>query len=130
MVPRVLFDNDIVVTCDCRKWSELCGSTCVMSNALDITKWIKFHLSGGKNEAGHQIVDANSLAYIYRPRNVIMSSTVGKYFTKPKVPVTTTETSYGFGWKIGYYKGNTMKHVPILRICFKVINDLQTMYGT
>ncbi|KAJ8302679.1 hypothetical protein KUTeg_019075 [Tegillarca granosa] len=89
-----------------KRWSELCGSTCIMSNALDVAKWMKFHLNGGKNEAGHQIVDSDSLAYIYRPRNTIMSATVSKYFTKPKVPVTTTETSYGFGWKIGYYRGS------------------------
>ncbi|XP_033751010.1 protein flp-like [Pecten maximus] len=93
-----------------RFWGKLAGSGGVMSNAVDMTKWMMFHLNGGKNSAGHQVVDAHALASIYVPRNSIRSSTVGRYFTKPDVPVTTSENNYAFGWKNGFYRG-----YPILR---------------
>ncbi|XP_060082792.1 uncharacterized protein LOC132562079 [Ylistrum balloti] len=94
-----------------RHWGTLAGSGGVMSNAVDMTKWMMFHLNGGKNSAGHQVIDAHALASIYVPRNVIRSSTVGRYFTKPDVPVTTSENNYAFGWKNGFYRGYpTLRH--------------------
>jgi CubicO group peptidase (beta-lactamase class C family) len=88
-----------------RQWGTLCGSNCIMSTAEDYAKWMMFHLSGGQNQAGQQVMDRDVVTDMHRPRNTIKSASVAKYFTKPSVPVTTSENSYALGWKNGYYRG-------------------------
>ncbi|KAJ8310754.1 hypothetical protein KUTeg_012619 [Tegillarca granosa] len=90
-------------------WGELCGSTCVMSNAVDMAKWMNFHLSGGKSMTGTQVYDGDMLKSSYKAHNMIVSSTMKTYFTQPKVPVTNsvslpilthTGTTWGYTSKI------------------------------
>lgn len=33
----------------CRQWAILASASGIASNAVDMTKWINFHLSGGRN---------------------------------------------------------------------------------
>ncbi|KAK3097217.1 hypothetical protein FSP39_007591, partial [Pinctada imbricata] len=85
--------------------SAVSGSGCIMSSAVDMTKWMNFHLNGGKNEHGVQVVNKSSVESTHIARNHIVSSTVEKYFSQPKVPVSTSENNYAAGWKTGHYRG-------------------------
>ncbi|XP_021346150.1 gigasin-6-like [Mizuhopecten yessoensis] len=91
-----------------RAWGNMPGAIGVMSSAEDMTKWMMFHLSGGRSVSGTKVMDSDILASIYYPRNSIGHSS--KYFSRPNVPVATSEYSYAFGWRNGYYRG-----YPILR---------------
>ena len=75
----------------------MCGSGCVMSNAIDMTKWMNFQLSGGKNEAGDQVMDPGALQHTHIAKNT-------RSF--PKTPIAhLTETGYASGWRTGTYRG-------------------------
>lgn len=86
-----------------RAWKNMVGAIGVMSNAEDMTKWMMFHLNGGRSISGTQVVDTEVLSQIYYPRNSIRNSF--KYFSRQNVPVSTSEYSYAFGWRNGYYRG-------------------------
>ena len=91
-----------------------CGSGCIMSSAVDMTKWMNFHLNGGKNEQGDQVVNKRSIESTHVPRNNIRASGIERYFSQPLIPVSTSESSYAAGWKIGRYRGSTCKRGGIL----------------
>ncbi|XP_062610694.1 uncharacterized protein LOC134272486 [Saccostrea cucullata] len=93
-VPSVLFSS----------WEKLCSSICLMSNAHDMAKWMKFHLSGGLNESGSRVMAQDTLKSTYKARNSISSSGISEYFSKPKVPHTTSEDNYALGWRNGHYR--------------------------
>lgn len=87
-----------------RKWAIWAGSNSVLTNGIDYAKWMNFHLNDGKDKSGVPLLNAKSFAYLHAPHNLITST--GRYFRQPLVPVTTADTSYAFGWKNGYYRGN------------------------
>lgn len=89
----------------CSSWEKICGSICLMSCAHDMAKWMKFHLSGGLNESGNRIMLSETLKSTYKARNSITSLGISKYFSKPKVPHTTSEDNYALGWRNGHYRG-------------------------
>ena len=76
-----------------------------MSNAIDMAKWMNFHLSKGKNQQGIQVMDAEALESTHTPRNHIAKPSLSNYFSQPTVPVSTTESNYASGWKNGVYRG-------------------------
>ena len=39
------------------KWGELGGSGSVMSNAVDMARWLKMQLREGRNEDGDIVID-------------------------------------------------------------------------
>jgi hypothetical protein len=41
----------------------------------------------------------------HKPENVLARSSLSKYFTKPNVPETFSQTGYGLGWRTGHYRG-------------------------
>ena len=81
------------------------GSGAIVSNADDMSKWMMFHLSGGKNAEGVQVIEKSLLKETYKPRNTLSSNDINKYFRRPEVPVTMSNDGYGLGWKTGYYRG-------------------------
>lgn len=83
------------------------GSTNIMSNAVDISKWMLFHLSKGRNQAGQQILSETDMATLHRRRNTITAPTSEKYFSQPQVPVSSLEENYALGWKNGVYRGKS-----------------------
>ncbi|ESP00687.1 hypothetical protein LOTGIDRAFT_157977 [Lottia gigantea] len=85
-----------------RRWALLCGSGCVMSNAVDMANWMNFHLSNGKTPSGKQLMDTSTVKDMRKPRNF---NSPLKYFSKPKFPKTTSKDGYGLGWFLGYYDG-------------------------
>ncbi|KAL3887929.1 hypothetical protein ACJMK2_000314 [Sinanodonta woodiana] len=88
-----------------RLWGLLCGSGCVLSNALDMAKWMMFHLSGGRNTEGVWVLREGVLGETHAKHQPIPTSTISSYLTRPVAPVTFSEDNYGLGWKIGYYRG-------------------------
>ncbi|XP_062610699.1 uncharacterized protein LOC134272491 [Saccostrea cucullata] len=75
-----------------------------MSNAHDIAKWMKFHLSGGLNESGSRVITQDTLKSTYNARNSISSSGISGYFPKPRVSHKTSEDNYALGWRNGHYR--------------------------
>ncbi|KAL3887928.1 hypothetical protein ACJMK2_000313 [Sinanodonta woodiana] len=88
-----------------RLWGLLCGSGCVLSNALDMAKWMMFHLSGGRNTEGVWVLKEGILGVAHKTQQPVPPTTITSYLTRPTAPVTLSEDNYGFGWKIGYYRG-------------------------
>nr|XP_022329535.1 uncharacterized protein LOC111128280 [Crassostrea virginica] len=86
-------------------WEKICGSICLMSNAHDMAKWMKFHLSGGLNESGDRVMSSATLKSTYKPRNSISSLGISEYFSKPRIPYSTSEDNYALGWRTGHYRG-------------------------
>ena len=78
----------------------------VVSNAKDMTKWLNFMLSGGKNEDGEQIIDTDVLNAVFTPEMALDRSAVAQ---RPEDPVTMTgHETYAKGWRNGYYNGKLL----------------------
>ncbi|XP_052101404.1 uncharacterized protein LOC127735305 [Mytilus californianus] len=94
-----------------RRWSDLCGANCILSSAIDMAKWMMFHLSHGKNQDGRRVMSEDALEDTHRPENVLARSSLSKYYTKPNVPETFSQTGYALGWRTGHYRGyNILTH--------------------
>ncbi|XP_063435302.1 uncharacterized protein LOC134716321 isoform X2 [Mytilus trossulus] len=91
-----------------RRWADLCGSGCVLSSARDMAKWMKFYLDEGKLANGTILISKDAFKDLTRPENIIATTYTSSYFTKPKVPVTTSNTGYALGWRTGHYRGYKM----------------------
>ncbi|KAK6179308.1 hypothetical protein SNE40_011698 [Patella caerulea] len=101
-VARGYMKDKLVSTEFLRKWGLLCGSGCVMSNAVDLANWMLFHLNGGKDRKGEQVLDTEVLMDMGKPRSFATSF---KYYKTPEFPRMTSRYGYGLGWFIGYYDG-------------------------
>ncbi|VDI43176.1 Hypothetical predicted protein [Mytilus galloprovincialis] len=94
-----------------RRWSDLCGANCILSSAVDMAKWMMFQLSHGKNQDGRRVMSEDALEDTHRPENVLAKSSLSKYYTKPNVPETFSQTGYALGWRTGHYRGyNIITH--------------------
>ncbi|XP_076102023.1 uncharacterized protein LOC143071541 [Mytilus galloprovincialis] len=90
-------------------YGELCGSGCILSTAVDMTKWMTFHLNGGKLSDGRRLISEKAFKEITTAVNTVPNDMYTyKYYTKPKVPVTTAISGYALGWRSGFYGGNRM----------------------
>ncbi|KAL3866263.1 hypothetical protein ACJMK2_043577 [Sinanodonta woodiana] len=100
-----------------RVWGENGGSTGIVSNAVDMTKWLMFHLSGGKNQHGQTVVEKDTLSSMYKSQMGVQSSSIEGAIHRPKTPVTLTEVSYDLGIKNGFYRG------------YRILRHTGTTYG-
>ncbi|XP_035678009.1 beta-lactamase-like [Branchiostoma floridae] len=76
----------------------------VVSNALDMARYMKFHLSGGRDTAGRQVVPEDTLRQTHTVDFTmpLYSERVG-----PDWPVGVDMLhGYGLGWMSGYYRGH------------------------
>ncbi|KAK3098428.1 hypothetical protein FSP39_019378 [Pinctada imbricata] len=85
-------------------YSMICGSNCIMSNTEDISKWMMLQLNKGFNEQGKPVIDSDIVQLTHRPWTLIKAPKLSSLFSQPVVPVSTTEFSYGLGWKNGNYR--------------------------
>ncbi|XP_064608798.1 uncharacterized protein LOC135472974 [Liolophura sinensis] len=93
-----------------RQWGKLGGSGAIMSTAVDMTKWIKFHLSEGKNGTGHRVMSSRTIRKNHEAK-VTMTSSINKYITVPEFPTTFVVDRYAAAWRNGYYRGlETVSH--------------------
>ncbi|XP_013379773.1 uncharacterized protein LOC106151174 [Lingula anatina] len=85
-------------------WSMNPPSMAIVSDAIDMGKWLLFQLNKGKAEGGLQVVSKKALAEVYRP--VILSfHPRNKLTVRPTTPVTLLFEEYGCAWKSGHYRG-------------------------
>ena len=82
----------------------MAGSGAVMSTASDMAKWMNFHLYGGKNADGDQVMEEKHLKEVHKSR-MIMSQNSDMNTKLPKFPVKNSEEIYAHGFKKGYYRG-------------------------
>ena len=87
-----------------RRWGLLAGSGAVITSAKDMTKWMNFHLSGGQNEEGVEIMQNEHLKEVHAPRFRI-DPTSDKDTRKPTFPVTASSDIYAHGLRRGFYRG-------------------------
>lgn len=87
-------------------WGELGGSGSVTTNAVDMAKWLKLQLNGGRAEDGSTIIDKDVLEETHQPNNIIKPEpSYMRLYRKPGIPVTMTLDTYALGWRRGYYRG-------------------------
>ena len=70
----------------------------VNSTARDMAKWIRFHMNGGKNERGEQIISEEIFRQIHQPQIAYNDS------GRPDEDFYSCD-GYGLGWRIGRYRG-------------------------
>ena len=77
----------------------------VVSNALDMARYMKFHLSGGRDTVGRLVVPEDTLRQTHTVNFVSpRKSALDKL--EPDWPVEAgTTQGYGLGWGIGTYRG-------------------------
>ncbi|XP_013418181.1 uncharacterized protein LOC106179194 [Lingula anatina] len=90
-----------------KSWARNSPSGSILSNSVDMAKWLLFHLNSGKAHDQSQVVSVNALEETYRP-NIACPSSLDKYLSTPIIPVTFNVSHYGFGWRIGSYRGYPM----------------------
>lgn len=88
-----------------RRWGLLCGSGCILSNAVDMANWMMFHLHNGRNIKNINVLDPDILSEAHKAQNSITYNSVKKYYSRPSTPVTLSQSNYGLGWKLGHYRG-------------------------
>lgn len=87
-----------------RRWALLAGSGAIVSSASDMAKYMHFHLHGGKNPKGQQVMQEKHLKEVHKPR-FLVTPTSSKDTMKPLFPVTAQEDLYAHGFRKGYYRG-------------------------
>jgi len=71
------------------------------SSVLDMTRWIRFLLAGGRTPAGTRLVSEVGLAELFRPQVLI---SIGTFY--PTSRLTRPHfTAYGMGWFLHDYRG-------------------------
>ena len=76
----------------------------IMSTATDMAKWLNFHMSLGKTEAGVQLLDAKLVRQIHLVTTAITSSSLGS-MSKPSHPADDFTIGYGYGMFVSEYRG-------------------------
>ncbi|XP_070561633.1 uncharacterized protein [Ptychodera flava] len=74
----------------------------IMSNAVDMAKYMNFILSGGKDESGEQVVDESYLRETLRPQTAKHNPYIQ---SRPTFPVDESSYSYALGWDNYMYRG-------------------------
>lgn len=90
-----------------RKWGELGGSGAILSNALDMTRWMRFLLNKGELD-GKLIMNSKTVDDIFKARNYPISRTTT--FIRPNTPITISNDLYSLGWRKGYLRGKYRKN--------------------
>ncbi|XP_071088264.1 gigasin-6-like [Haliotis cracherodii] len=73
----------------------------VYTNAVDMTKWMKFHISGGKDSTGRQVITKSVLKETH---DASMTMGLGGIH-RDTFPVDNLSFDYGLGWMKGIYNG-------------------------
>ncbi|KAH9520305.1 hypothetical protein Btru_060454 [Bulinus truncatus] len=87
-----------------RRWAELAGSGSFMTTAEDMGKWMNFHLSGGRNAEGHQIINTKVIAEVNQPKFYV-SEELCKEIAPPLFPQSCSDNIFCSGLRSGHYRG-------------------------
>jgi len=75
----------------------------VITTATDMTRWLEFQLSSGRDKAGNQLLPVNYWLQIHSPQMALEHPRLP--VVRPWFPAADTYSAYGFGWRIGMYRG-------------------------
>lgn len=71
----------------------------IHSNVLDMLKWGKVVVDGGKAEDGKQVLNKESLQKTLTPQSIVLQN---------EIPEMSISLTYGLGWGLTSYKGHNM----------------------
>lgn len=86
----------------CRQWAILASASGIASNAVDMTKWMNFHLSGGRNAMNVSVMSPTLVDMLHAPRVKLSHSSTS---WQPGTTDRMMEDTYAYGWKNGHYRG-------------------------
>ncbi|KAH3843705.1 hypothetical protein DPMN_117234, partial [Dreissena polymorpha] len=103
--PYMMINGQFVLgTQEIYKISPLEASGAILSNGVDMAKYIRFNLNMGKTDNGTQLLDPKLLMESYTD----ISEYTGQQYraiTRPTFPVSDIHLGYGQGWIVGNYNG-------------------------
>ena len=78
----------------------------MVSNAVDMTRWLSMQLSHGVGRDGELVVEEDTLEDTHTPQNTIPELNSEKVYQKAYgAPESYVFHTYGLGWRQGYYRG-------------------------
>ena len=77
----------------------------IISNAVDMERWMSFQLAGGRSADGRQIVAPSYWHQLHSPQSAVDRPPGSMAIERPRFPVSDTVDVYGLGWRLGYYRG-------------------------
>lgn len=88
-----------------RKWSSLCSTTCVLSSANDMSKFMNYLLGNGSIPGTNDVLLAKKIHRdLFDAYNRLQDPSIEDYFlTIRGVPVSRTHFAYAMGIKRGMY---------------------------
>ncbi|XP_064609249.1 uncharacterized protein LOC135473330 [Liolophura sinensis] len=98
--------------------TKLGGAQSIVSNAVDMAKWMLFHLSSGRNKKGRVVVPSDVLERTYMP--VQKNSPSSREFRQPHTPEEWRDDGISLGWTNGSYRefnvlSSTKAHLSLAR---------------
>ncbi|KAL4230949.1 hypothetical protein ACF0H5_011322 [Mactra antiquata] len=80
----------------------------ILSNGVDMAKYMRFNLNNGKTDDGVQLIDERMLpqAFITTTPTSSRSFLNSLFLTEPDFPVSDTPMGYGYAWLTSSYRGN------------------------
>jgi len=75
----------------------------IVSSAQDMSKWMLFHLNGGRTSTGASLVTSEGLQETYKDN--LGNSREQTDHMKLGEPVHDVHVAYNLGWITNYYKG-------------------------
>lgn len=93
-----------------RQWAILASASGIASNAVDMTKWMNFHLNGGRNDRNVRVMDPTLVDMLHAPRVKLPHSSTS---WQPGTSDRFMEDTYAYGWKNGHYRGKVGKRESV-----------------
>lgn len=93
--------EDTVRLIDYRDISTMGPAGSINSCIVEMNRWINFHLSGGKNGDGEQVLPGVLIEEMHTPQMAI---------SRPEQYTEALYTSYGLGWFVEAYRGHRRVH--------------------
>jgi len=87
----------------------------VITTAADMTRWLEFQLNMGRDATGNQLLPVSYWIQIHSPQMVLEHPLLP--VVRPWFPAADTYSAYGFGWRLGLYRGTSYVHTAtIIRV--------------
>ncbi len=93
--------EDTVRLIEYRNISTMGPAGSINSCVVEMNRWIHFHLSGGKNGEGKQLLPTALIEEMHTPQMAI---------SRPEQYTEALYTSYGLGWFVEAYRGHRRVH--------------------
>ena len=95
----------LIVVYLCRQTNRVGPAGSIVSNAVDMSKWLQFHLNGGMTSSGVPLVSKEMLMETYRERMMSPSSRYEADTLRHTYPVSDVHIGYDMGWMTNVYRG-------------------------